>query len=68
MYDYKNSRTGDQKEKEAFRSIKKDHGIFCRSVCCYGELPYPRPLCWLVFAWQVFILFTGPFASGIMNT
>ena len=32
------------------------------------ELPYLRPLCWLVFAWQVFILFTGPFASGIMNT
>ena len=22
----------------------------------------------VVFAWQVFILFTGPFASGIMNT
>ena len=41
MYDYKIVEQVTRKKKNAFRSIKKDHGIFCRSVCGYGNYHIP---------------------------
>ena len=67
MYDYKIVEQVTRKKKKLSGVLKKTM-VFFVVVFVVMELPYPRPLCWLVFAWQVFILFTGPFASGIMNT
>ena len=41
MYDYKISRTGDKKEKEALRSFKKDNGILCSGICTDGNYHLP---------------------------
>ena len=63
MYDYKIVEQVTRKKKRLSGVLKKTMVFFAVVFVVMG-----RPLCWLVFAWQVFILFTGPFASGIMNT
>lgn len=67
MYDYKIVEQVTRKKKRLSGVLKKTMVFFAVVFVVMG-ITYPRPLCWLVFAWQVFILFTGPFASGIMNT
>ncbi len=37
MYDYKIVEQVTRKKKRLSGVLKKDHGIFCRSVCCYGN-------------------------------
>ena len=67
MYDYKIVEQVTRKKKKLSGALKKTMVFFAVVFVVMG-ITISQAFMLAGFAWQVFILFTGSFVSGIMNT